>query len=225
MFYKVTKRLFDFLVAGTGIIVLSPFLLLLTLMVRIYLGSPVLFRQYRPGLHGKPFRLLKFRTMTDTRNTEGHLLPDAERLTAFGRFLRHTSLDELPGLFNVLKGDLSLVGPRPLLMQYLDRYTPKQMRRHNVSPGITGWAQVQGRNAISWDQKFTLDIWYVDNHSWWLDIKILTLTVMKMFRQEGISHSGHVSMPEFFGENNQAVLKTNYKLQEQVLEESNQRSH
>jgi lipopolysaccharide/colanic/teichoic acid biosynthesis glycosyltransferase len=163
------------------------------------MGLPILFRQQRPGLHGKPFTLLKFRTMTDARDAQGNLLPDAERLTPFGSFLRRTSLDELPAFFNVLRGDMSLMGPRPLLMAYLDRYTPEQARRHEVRPGITGWAQVNGRNAITWEQKFVLDVWYVDNWSLWLDLKILFLTGWKVLRREGISQEGHATMPEFLG--------------------------
>ena len=168
-------------------------------MIRCKLGTPVLFRQQRPGLGGRPFWLLKFRTMTEARDAAGNLLPDAQRLTGFGRFLRATSLDELPELLNVLKGDMSLVGPRPLLMQYLDRYTPEQARRHEVRPGITGWAQVNGRNAITWEEKFKLDVWYVDNWSLWLDIKIIFMTVWKIFKREGISQPGQATMEEFRG--------------------------
>lgn len=159
----------------------------------------MLFRQMRPGLHGEPFTLYKFRTMTDARDADGNLLPDAQRLTRFGRFLRSTSLDELPELWNVLKGDMSLVGPRPLLMQYLERYTPEQKRRHEVRPGITGWAQVNGRNAITWEEKFALDVWYVDNQSLWLDLRILMLTVWKVLRREAISQAGNATMTEFMG--------------------------
>ncbi len=158
-----------------------------------------MFRQQRPGLHGRPFLLLKFRTMTDARDASGTLLPDAARLTAFGRFLRAASLDELPELLNVLKGDMSLVGPRPLLMQYLGRYTPEQARRHEVRPGITGWAQVNGRNAISWEEKFRLDVWYVDHQSLWLDIRIIAMTIGKILKREGISHPGQATMEEFTG--------------------------
>jgi lipopolysaccharide/colanic/teichoic acid biosynthesis glycosyltransferase len=167
--------------------------------VRLKLGTPVFFRQQRPGLHGKPFRMVKFRTMTDARDAQGNLLPDAERLTRFGKFLRSSGLDELPELWNVVKGDMSLVGPRPLLMQYLDRYTPEQARRHEVRPGVTGWAQVNGRNAISWEQKFAYDLWYVDNLSFWLDLKILWLTVRKIIVREGISQAGQATMEEFMG--------------------------
>ena len=199
-FYRrLGKRLFDLLLATPALLLLSPLLALLALLVRIKLGSPVLFRQLRPGLHGRPFTLYKFRTMTGARDAAGNLLPDAERLTPFGRFLRATSLDELPELWNVIKGDMSLVGPRPLLMQYLDRYTPEQARRHEVRPGITGWAQVNGRNALTWEQKFALDVWYVDNLSLWLDVKIILLTVWKILRREGISQPGQATAEEFMG--------------------------
>jgi sugar transferase EpsL len=193
------KRLFDLLMTLPALLVLAPFLLVLTLLVRLKLGAPVLFRQQRPGLHGKPFTLYKFRTMTDARDARGSLLPDAERLTAFGRFLRNTSLDELPEFFNVLKGEMSLVGPRPLLMQYLDRYTPEQARRHEVKPGITGWAQVNGRNALTWEERFALDVWYVDNVSLWLDVKIVFLTIWKVIRREGINQPGQATMEAFRG--------------------------
>jgi len=198
-YHRVGKRLFDLLLAVPTLVVLSPLLTVLALLVRVNLGAPVLFRQTRPGLHGKPFILYKFRTMTDARDAQGNLLPDAERLTAFGRFLRATSLDELPELWNVLKGDMSLVGPRPLLMQYLDRYTPEQARRHEVRPGITGWAQVNGRNALTWEQKFALDVWYVDHVSFWLDIKIIALTFWKILKREGINQPGQATAEEFFG--------------------------
>jgi len=163
------------------------------------MGRPVLFKQMRPGLNAKPFYMYKFRTMTNEKDEQGNPLSDEQRLTRLGRFLRSTSLDELPELFNVLKGDMSLVGPRPLLMQYLARYTPEQARRHEVKPGITGWAQVNGRNAITWEEKFALDVWYVDNWSLWLDIKILAMTVVKVFKREGISAKGEATMPEFMG--------------------------
>ena len=201
----VIKRGIDVMGAGLGLIVLSPFLLLIILAIRIKMGGPVLFRQMRPGLRGKPFYMYKFRTMTNKRNAAGELLPDEMRLTWLGHFLRTTSLDELPELFNVLKGEMSLVGPRPLLMQYMDRYTPEQARRHEVKPGITGWAQVNGRNAISWEEKFALDVWYVDNRSLWLDIKILAITIWKVFRREGISARGEATMPEFRGSYEQEV--------------------
>jgi sugar transferase EpsL len=193
------KRLYDCIIACCSMLVLSPLLLVLGLIVRVKFGSPVLFRQERPGLRGRPFILYKFRTMTDVKGNDGGLLPDAERLTRFGRFLRGTSLDELPELFNVLKGDMSLVGPRPLLMQYLDRYTPEQARRHEVKPGITGWAQVNGRNAITWEEKFKLDGWYVDNRSFWLDVKIIFMTIWKIVKREGISQPGQETMEEFIG--------------------------
>lgn len=193
------KRLIDFTIILCGLLVLTPALLVIALLVRITLGLPILFRQLRPGLHSKPFFIYKFRTMLDERNTEGNLLPDYERLTLIGRFLRSTSLDELPELWNVLKGDMSIVGPRPLLMQYLERYTPEQARRHEVKPGITGWAQVNGRNAITWEEKFKLDVWYVDHQSIWLDLKIIALTLLKVLKREGISHTGHATMEEFWG--------------------------
>jgi len=191
------KRFFDFCCTLIAIFPLSPVLMVLALMVRLILGKPVLFRQQRPGLHGRPFTIYKFRTMTEAREAHGNLLPDGERLTRFGRFLRSTSLDELPELFNVLKGDMSLVGPRPLLMQYLDRYTPEQARRHEVKPGLTGWSQVNGRNAISWEEKFGLDVWYVDNRSMWLDIKIILITAWMILRREGINQPGQPTMEEF----------------------------
>jgi len=197
----MVKRLFDFLVSFVILSFLSIFLLILYFLILTKLGKPVLFVQKRPGLNGAPFYLKKFRTMTDKKDQSGNLLPDSERLTDFGKLLRSTSLDELPTLVNVLKGDMSLVGPRPLLMKYLERYTPEQARRHEVRPGVTGWAQVNGRNAISWEEKFKHDVWYVDNHSFWLDIKILFLTVLKVFKREGISAAQCETMPEFLGSN------------------------
>jgi len=191
------KRLFDFFITVFILVCISPFMLFLALLVWIKLGSPVLFRQIRPGIDGAPFEMYKFRTMTDDRDEHGNLLPDEKRLTVFGRLLRNLSLDELPELFNVLKGEMSLVGPRPLLMRYLDRYTPEQARRNEVKPGITGWAQVNGRNAISWEDKFNLDVWYVDNRSFSLDIKILWMTLKKVCIREGISAEGEATMPEF----------------------------
>ncbi|CAJ0715299.1 putative sugar transferase EpsL [Ralstonia edaphis] len=193
------KRIFDFLLATLALVMLSIPFLLLVWSIRRKLGSPVFFRQRRPGLHGEPFEMVKFRTMTDARGPDGQLLPDAERLTPFGRFLRSTSLDELPELWNVVKGDMSLVGPRPLLMEYLPLYSAEQARRHEVRPGVTGWAQVNGRNALSWEDKFRLDVWYVDNHSLWLDIKILWLTVRKVLVREGISADGEATMSKFTG--------------------------
>jgi lipopolysaccharide/colanic/teichoic acid biosynthesis glycosyltransferase len=195
------KRLIDLLTSSIALLVLSLPLILLALMVRAKLGSPVIFEQIRPGRLGKPFVMIKFRTMTSKCNTDGELLPDAERLTKFGKFLRTTSLDELPELWNVLKGNMSLVGPRPLLMEYLPLYTPEQARRHEVRPGVTGWAQINGRNALSWNEKFQLDVWYVDNQGFWLDIKILWLTVRKVIMRDGISALGEVTMPRFTGNN------------------------
>ncbi|XWN31264.1 MAG: sugar transferase [Devosia sp.] len=193
------KRLIDILVAGAGLIVLSPLLLVISLLILRQMGAPVFFRQTRPGLHGKPFRMVKFRTMRNALDADGNPLPDAERLTRLGRTLRATSLDELPELWNVLKGDMSLVGPRPLLMEYLPLYSATQARRHEVRPGITGWVQVNGRNAIGWDQKFALDIWYVDNRTLLVDLKILWLTAVKVLQREGISAAGEATMPKFKG--------------------------
>ena len=195
------KRLFDVLFAVMILLLLALPLLSLILIVRNKLGSPVFFRQTRPGLHGKPFEIVKFRTMTDERGPDGLLLPDAVRLTSFGRFLRSTSLDELPELWNVIKGEMSLVGPRPLLMEYLPLYTSEQTRRHEVRPGITGWAQVNGRNGISWEEKFMLDVRYVDNRRLWLDIKILWLTVRKVLVRDAINAPGDATMPKFEGIN------------------------
>jgi lipopolysaccharide/colanic/teichoic acid biosynthesis glycosyltransferase len=197
--YPFIKRCIDITASLGGLIFLSPVLLVLAVFVRRKLGSPVLFRQQRPGLNGKIFTMYKFRSMTDKRDGEGNLLPDEDRLPSFGRFLRSTSLDELPELINVLKGDMSLVGPRPLLVQYLPRYSTFQARRHEVRPGITGWAQVNGRNAISWEEKFSLDVWYVDNASFSLDLKILCMTVLKIIKREGISQKGQATMSEFSG--------------------------
>ena len=197
------KRLFDFVAALLGLAVLALPLLLLALLIRRKLGSPVLFRQVRPGLHGQPFEMVKFRTMTDARGADGALLPDAQRLTLFGQFLRASSLDELPELWNVLKGEMSLVGPRPLLMEYLPLYSPQQYRRHEVRPGVTGWAQVNGRNAISWEEKFALDVWYVEHQSFGLDVKILLLTVKKVFIKDGISAAGQATMSKFTGSEQQ----------------------
>ena len=193
------KRTLDIFVSILLLIVLSPLLVVLAVLVRVKLGKPVFFTQERPGLHGRIFRLIKFRSMRDAYDHEGKLLPDEQRLTSFGRFLRSSSLDELPELFNVLKGEMSLVGPRPLLVVYLDRYTSDQARRHNVLPGITGWAQVNGRNTLSWEDKFKLDVWYVDHQSLWLDIRILFLTLWKAIKREGISAPGSATAPEFMG--------------------------
>lgn len=195
----MAKRVFDGVVASVALLILAPVLLVLSILVRRFLGAPVIFRQIRPGLNGQPFSMYKFRTMTNARDRKGALLPDAERLTPFGRFLRQTSLDELPELFNVVRGEMSLVGPRPLLMQYLALYTPQQARRHQVRPGITGWAQVNGRNAISWEEKFALDVWYVDHQSLALDLRILWLTVLKVMRREGISAAGEATVSPFQG--------------------------
>ncbi len=194
------KRIFDPIWALVGLLVLLPLLLLIAALVRWRIGRPVFFRQDRPGLRGAPFTILKFRTMTEARDAEGALLPDHERLTTLGRWLRVTSLDELPELINVLRGDMCFVGPRPLLTRYLDLYTPEQMRRHEVRPGITGWAQVNGRNAIDWNTKFALDLWYVDHVSVWLDFRILLLTVAHVLWRRGISHDGYATMPEFLGD-------------------------
>ncbi len=198
----VLKRIFDFLVALTSLILLFPVILVVYILVLVKLGRPVLFVQTRPGLHGKSFNIYKFRTMRNVADNQ-FAMSDEARLLSFGKTLRKYSLDELPQLFNVIKGDLSLVGPRPLLMEYLPLYSPEQSRRHLVRPGITGWAQVNGRNAISWDEKFKLDVWYVDHHSFMLDLKILFLTVKKVFLSEGISAKGEVTMPKFTGNNSQ----------------------
>ena len=198
IFYtKYGKRLFDLMLTIPGVVVISPILAVTAILVRIKLGSPVLFRQVRPGLHGKPFTIYKFRTMTDERDGEGKLLSNDERMTRFGMLLRSTSLDELPELWNVIKGEMSLVGPRPLLMDYLPYYDENKNRRHEVRPGITGWTQVKGRNALGWDAKFNLDTWYVDNFGFMLDLRILFLTFWKVFKREGITHKDNVAMPRF----------------------------
>lgn len=195
----MVKRALDILGAAIGLIVFSPILIVIALMIRREMGAPVLFSQTRPGRNGKPFRMIKFRTMRDAIDTDGRLLPDAARLTRLGQLLRSSSLDELPELWNVLKGDMSLVGPRPLLMEYLPLYSPEQARRHEVRPGVTGWAQVNGRNAISWDEKFALDVWYVDNQSIWLDLKIIWFTIRKVIKRDGISAAGEATMSRFTG--------------------------
>ena len=195
----LSKRLFDLIATAVGMIVALPVMAVTALLVRLKLGSPVLFCQKRPGLGGEIFTLCKFRSMLNAVGADGNPLPDEKRLTAFGAWLRSTSLDELPELFAVLSGKMSLVGPRPLLVQYLERYSPEQMRRHEMKPGITGWAQVNGRNALSWEEKFALDVWYVDNWSFWLDIRILWLTVRRVLRREGISGGGEATMREFMG--------------------------
>lgn len=196
---KMFKRIFDVVVSATALLLLSPVIALVAWQISRKMGSPVLFRQTRPGLNGKPFKMVKFRTMLDATDKHGNPLPDDQRMTQFGSFLRTTSLDELPELWNVLKGDMSLVGPRPLLMEYLPLYSKEQYRRHEVRPGVTGWAQVNGRNAISWEDKFRLDVWYVDNQSLWLDVKILFLTVKKVLVRDGISGEGEVTMSKFTG--------------------------
>ena len=193
------KRLLDICVSGLALLLLSPVLVVLAILVRVKLGSPVLFRQIRPGLHGEPFEMMKFRTMTDGRDANGELLPDDQRLVPFGRFLRNSSLDELPELFNVLRGDMSLVGPRPLLMAYLPLYNAHQRRRHEVRPGITGWAQINGRNNVTWQEKFDLDVWYVDHAGLWLDLKILLLTARTVLRRDGVSKDGHATTDYFKG--------------------------
>lgn len=197
--HKLLKRLFDIVASAAGLIILSPVFLVLIYLIKKNLGSPVFFTQERPGLNGKPFKMIKFRSMRDAVDAQGNPLPDSERLTPFGKKLRATSLDELPELWNVLKGEMSLVGPRPLLMHYLPLYNDFQNRRHEMKPGVTGWAQVNGRNALSWDEKFAHDVWYIDNHSFWLDMKILLLTVKKVFIKEGISAEGEATMPYFTG--------------------------
>lgn len=193
------KRLFDLGLSLVLLILFAPVMIILVLIVKAKMGSPVIFRQQRPGLQGRPFYLYKFRTMSDARDEHGKLLPDQARMTGLGELMRKTSLDELPQLVNVVRGQLSFVGPRPLLMQYLERYNPEQARRHEVKPGITGWAQVNGRNAISWEEKFAFDVWYVDHRSFLLDLKILWLTLLKVVRAEGISGDGSVTMSEFMG--------------------------
>lgn len=193
------KRLFDFCAAFAALVLLAPVIAIVAWKVRKNLGAPVLFRQQRPGMGGKAFEMVKFRTMRDAVDAQGHALPDDQRMTPFGNFLRSSSLDELPELWNVLKGEMSLVGPRPLLMEYLPLYSPEQFRRHEVRPGVTGWAQINGRNALSWEEKFKLDVWYVENRSFWLDVKILFLTVRKVIKKDGISAAGEATMSKFTG--------------------------
>jgi lipopolysaccharide/colanic/teichoic acid biosynthesis glycosyltransferase len=195
----ISKRIFDLLLTIPGFILISPVLLGISILVWIYHGRPILFRQIRPGYKNRGFTVYKFRTMTDDRDEEGNLLPDADRLTPLGKFLRASSLDELPELFNILRGEMSLVGPRPLLRQYLERYSSEQLRRHQVLPGMTGWAQINGRNALTWQDKFRYDVWYVDHWSLWLDVRILALTFWKVIRMEGISQEGHATAEEFMG--------------------------
>lgn len=199
MVRKMGKRGFDLVVALLGLAILAPVILGIAVAVKVKLGAPIFFRQIRPGVQGRPFMMVKFRTMRDRFGRDGQLLPDAQRMTRFGGFLRASSLDELPELWNVVKGDMSLVGPRPLLMEYLPLYTEEQRRRHELRPGITGWAQVNGRNALSWDEKFRLDVWYVDNRSFLLDLRILLLTIRKVFMRDGISAAGEATMPRFTG--------------------------
>jgi lipopolysaccharide/colanic/teichoic acid biosynthesis glycosyltransferase len=193
------KRVFDVVVSSLLMTLLCPLLAAIAIFMKLHVGPPVLFRQERAGWCGSRFDCLKFRTMTDARDANGELLPDADRLTRLGRFLRSTSLDELPELINVIRGEMSLVGPRPLLAKYLERYSPRQMRRHSVKPGITGWAQIHGRNILGWDERFEFDLWYVDHWSFWLDLRILTKTVWQVVRREGIAKPGHATMPEFQG--------------------------
>ena len=195
----MAKRFLDILGASFGLVILSPVLFVVALLICRQMGAPVLFRQMRPGLHGRPFQMVKFRTMRDAVDAQGNALPDSARLTRLGRFLRASSLDELPELWNVLKGEMSLVGPRPLLMEYLPLYSPAQARRHEVRPGVTGWAQVNGRNALSWEQKFALDVWYIDNRTLWLDLHIIWLTIRKVVARDGISAAGEATMPRFTG--------------------------
>lgn len=196
---RILKRLLDLSVSLIFLCLFSPLYLVIAIMVRTKIGSPVLFRQERAGLNGKPFTIYKFRTMTEQKDVEGNLLPDEKRLVPFGVFLRKTSLDEIPEFFNVLKGEMSLVGPRPLLVEYLERYSPEQKRRHLVKPGITGWAQINGRNLLSWEERFKYDLWYVDNWNILLDLKILFITLLKVFKREGINAEGYATMPEFKG--------------------------
>jgi sugar transferase EpsL len=195
----ISKRILDLTLTIPGLLILSPLLLVISLLVVVNYGTPIIFRQKRPGYQGKPFWVYKFRTMTNDQDAQDNLLPDGQRLTRLGRLLRSTSLDELPELFNVIRGEMSIVGPRPLLMQYLERYSPEQARRHEILPGITGWAQVNGRNALTWEEKFKLDVWYVDHWSFWLDIRILLLSIVKVLRREGINQPGQATAEEFMG--------------------------
>ncbi len=211
------KRIFDLLVSILGLLLLSPLFLIITVVIILSNGKPILFRQLRPGYKGSPFTIYKFRTMTDKFDSEGKLLPDEKRVDKFGNFLRGTSLDELPELFNIFKGDMSIVGPRPLLMQYLPRYTSEQARRHEVLPGLTGWAQINGRNAITWEDKFKYDVWYVDNWSFGLDMKIIAETIWKVIKQEGINEPGHISAAEFMGSEEDDKTKGDVARDNQVL--------
>jgi lipopolysaccharide/colanic/teichoic acid biosynthesis glycosyltransferase len=196
---KFIKSVLDRIIAAIALLILSPLILIMAIAIYVRMGKPIIFAQLRPGQNGRIFTFYKFRTMTDERDFNGNLLPDEQRLTAFGQFLRQTSLDELPQLWNVVKGDMSFVGPRPLMVDYLDRYSPEQARRHEVTPGITGWAQINGRNALTWQEKFKLDVWYVDHWNLWLDLKILFLTVWKVLQKEGISQEGHATIEDFLG--------------------------
>ena len=196
------RCMLDLMLTVPTLIVLAPIMAIIALLVRVKIGRPVIFRQQRPGLHGKPFILYKLRTMTNARDAQGNLLSDKQRIARVGRLFRKTSLDELPELWNVIKGDMRLVGPRPLLIEYLNRYTPEQARRHEVKPGVTGWAQINGRNAITWEEKFKYDVWYVDNKCLWLDFKIIFMTIIKVIKREGISHPGQTTMEEFKGTKN-----------------------
>ncbi len=196
------KRIFDLILTIPAYFLLSPLMMLIAVIIRLTMGKPIFFRQIRPGFQGKAFTIYKFRTMLNAYDKNGNLLPDKERLTRFGKFLRSTSLDELPELFNILKGEMSIVGPRPLLMQYLERYSPEQARRNEVRPGLTGWAQINGRNAITWEEKFRLDVWYVNNQSFRLDMKIIFMTILKVLKREGISQPGQATMEEFMGNKN-----------------------
>jgi sugar transferase EpsL len=211
MMRNFKKRLFDIAFSAVVLILISPLLVVLAVLVRLKLGSPILFRQQRPGLGGKAFVIYKFRTMTDQRDTSDNLLPDAQRLPVFGSFLRSTSFDELPELFNVLKGDMSIVGPRPLMMKYMSRYSPQQARRHEVKPGITGWAQINGRNTISWEDKFGLDVWYVDNWTFWLDMKIIIKSIWMVIVREGITQQGRATMDEFMGTQHDSTIGRSQK--------------
>jgi lipopolysaccharide/colanic/teichoic acid biosynthesis glycosyltransferase len=195
----LNKRIFDLVATALGVLVLSPVILLMAILVSIFIGTPILFRQPRPGYKAHPFYIYKFRTMTDARDPAGNLLPDSARLTRFGRFLRSLSLDELPELYNILRGDMSVVGPRPLIMEYLPLYSPEQMRRHDVYPGLTGWAQINGRNAIDWPTRFALDVWYVDHRSFWLDIRIILKTIWKVIKRENVNQPGQATIEFFTG--------------------------
>jgi len=217
----ISKRIFDLICTSIGLVIISPILAITSVAIWKRLGRPIIFSQLRPGYKGKPFWLYKFRTMTDQRNNQGDLLPDSKRITGLGRFLRNSSIDELPELWCVLRGDMSLVGPRPLLMQYLERYSSEQARRHNVIPGMTGWAQINGRNILNWEDKFKLDVWYVDNWTFWLDIRILFSTMLKVIKREGISQPGFLTAEEFMGSNPPEETTE----MRSIMNESNQKAH